>query len=119
MKHLVFIGLMLVLPLAAAVEDPANLEQLRAAAAKGEIEAEYELGILYEFGFQFPDHKAAAYAWYARAADHGHVKAAERRDALRGSLSAAEMEKAPQLIPPLVTAPAPTADAEPAPASTP
>lgn len=81
-------------PAFGAEEDSASLAALRAAAEQGRVDAQYELGILYEFGYNFPDHNAAAYAWYSRAADQGSAAAAKRRDLLRNQLSAAELERA-------------------------
>lgn len=88
----------------AADEDPA-LAALRVAAERGEVDAQYELGVLYEFGFHLPDHRVAALAWYSRAAEQGSAAAAKRRDLLKGELSAAEVERASRLL----AAPAPTA----------
>jgi len=82
-------------PLAAyAEEDAAGLAPLRAAAERGDPEAQVELGILYEYGFSLPDHKAQALAWYMIAAESGSAKAVVRRDALKGRMNAAEIEEA-------------------------
>lgn len=88
----ILLGLLLA-PAALAAEDPA-LASLRVAAERGEADAQYELAILYEFGFDLPDHRVAALAWYLRAADQGNVAAARRRDLLMGQLSTAEVERA-------------------------
>lgn len=79
---------------ASAEEDAAGLAPLRAAAERGDPEAQVELGILYEYGFSLPDHKAQALAWYMIAAAHGSAKAVARRDALKGGMSGAEIEEA-------------------------
>lgn len=93
---------------AGAVEDPQGLETLRALAGRGNVEAQVELGILYEYGFQHADHLVPALAWYMRAAEAGQGDAIKRRDALMAKLKPAEVEQAKQLAPTLVSAsPAP------------
>lgn len=94
MKTLILASLLIALPALAADGDSASLEALRAAAEQGQADAQYELGILYEFGYNFPDHKAAAFAWYSRAADQGNERAAMRRDLLKAELGPAEAERA-------------------------
>ena len=82
---------------AAQVEDPAGLENLRQAAATGDAEAMLELGILYEFGYQMPDNKPPAVAWYRLAAEAGSARAAARGEAVRATMSPAEVEQANRL----------------------
>lgn len=105
---------------AALAADPesAGLEALRQAALQGSADAQYELGILYEFGYRFADHKAAAYAWYSRAAEQGNALAGKRRDALKPHLGPADIgrgealiasQTAPTVPTPLSSAPAPAA----------
>lgn len=100
MKNVLFAILLTSAAAFAADPDSAGLESLRQAAVQGSVDAQYELGILYEFGYDFTDHKAAAYAWYDRAAEQGSAPAARRRDALKAQLSAAEIGRAASLIPP-------------------
>lgn len=92
-KALFLAGLLVCVP-AAADSDTASLETLRAAAEQGQADAQYELGILYEFGYNFPDHKTAAFAWYSRAAEQGNERAAKRRDLLQAELGPTEIERA-------------------------
>jgi localization factor PodJL len=80
--------------IAAAVDDPKNLENLRAQAQAGDVAAQLELGILYEYGFGMPEHMVPALAWYLRAADNGDAKAAKRRDELKAKLQPAEVDEA-------------------------
>ena len=82
---------------AAQVEDPAGLENLRKTAESGDAEAMLELGILYEFGYQMPDNKAPALAWYRLAAEAGNAKAASRMEAIRAGMNPAEIEQAGKL----------------------
>ena len=112
---------------AAQVEDPAGLENLRKAAETGDAEAMLELGILYEFGYQMPDNKPPALAWYRLAAEAGNPKATARMEVIRGGMSPAEIEQANRLYgeyaasvrrpAPPATTPAPSAPPEPAPAA--
>lgn len=98
LKQLLYATLLLAWPAFAAEPDTAGLEALRAQAEQGQIDAQYELGILYEFGYNFPDHKTTAYAWYSRAAAAGNAAAAKRRDVLQAQLGPAELERAQTLI---------------------
>lgn len=93
MKRLLCLALLTALP-ALGADDPANLEALRAAAEEGQPQAQYQLGVLYEFGFGRPDHRVDAYVWYSRAAAGGSRIAAERREQLRQQLDAGELERA-------------------------
>lgn len=98
LKHLFYATLLLVLPALAAEPETDGLEALRTAAGQGQVDAQYELGILYEFGYDFPDHKVAAYAWYSRAAAQGNPVAAKRRDLLQAELGPAELARAQALL---------------------
>lgn len=92
------LALALAVPAWAAEDDSASLAALRAAAQQGRVDAQYELGILYEFGYNFADHLVAAYVWYTRAAEQGNAAAANRRDLLKSQLSPAELERAQKEI---------------------
>lgn len=98
LKRILFVALLLAAPVYATAPDSASLEALRAAAERGDADAQYELGILYEFGYDFPEHKLLAYAWYARAAAQGNAAAARRRDLLRGELGPADLDRARALL---------------------
>lgn len=93
MKRLACILLLTALP-ALAADDPAGLEALRTAAERGQVQAQYELGVLYEFGFGSAGHKVEAYVWYSRAAAGGSRIAAQRRERLRSELAPEELERA-------------------------
>jgi len=94
LKNLLLIALLGTAPLAWPQEESPSLTELRAAASRGQPEAQYELGILYEFGYNFPDNLVSAYAWYSRAADQGNAAATQRRDLLKQQLSATDLERA-------------------------
>jgi TPR repeat protein len=84
-------------PLAQAVEDEGNLESLRKQAATGSVAAQYEMGVLYEFGFHMKDNLAHAHAWYSAAAEGGDERAAKRRDVVQGQMSPAQLDEARRL----------------------
>lgn len=118
------IGLVLWIAIATpvlATDDPAGLEQLRAAAEAGKADAQLELGILYEYGFRKPDHLVPALSWYLRAAESGQADAARRRDALMAKLKPDEIDEAKRLAQVKLSAvPAPKVEepaATPAPAA--
>lgn len=95
LRALLFVAIAFVaVPLGAAETDSATLAALRAAAEQGQPDAQYQLGILYEFGYNFPEHLVDAYVWYSRAAKQGNAAAAKRRDLLKARLSPAELKRA-------------------------
>lgn len=110
--------LALAVPVLAGAEDSVSLDQMRQAAEQGKAEAQLEMGILYEFGYNFPKHNVSAMAWYLRAAEQGLAKAVERRDQLKSHMTAEELEEAQKLSAELVSkkteAPAEAPKAEPA-----
>lgn len=114
------LALFVALPLVARAEDDSNLEALKKAAAAGNVAAQYEVGVLYEFGYRMPNNLVPALAWYMLAADNGDERAARRRDAVQAQLKPAEIEEARKLRAELLASPAksdapPTS--EPAPAA--
>jgi TPR repeat protein len=118
--------LFVIAPLAQAVEDEGNLESLRKQAEAGSAAAQFEMGVLYEFGYQMQDNLAYALAWYMVAADNGDERAVTRRDLLQGQMKPADVEQARRLKgelgtrKPAAEAPAPApATSEPAPADKP
>ncbi|MBI3546520.1 MAG: sel1 repeat family protein [Gammaproteobacteria bacterium] len=117
-KALVFLILSWLSGVAGAQE--ASLEEMRQAAEKGNPEAQMEVGILYEFGYNMPKNTVSALMWYVRSAEQGNVLAVKRRDQLKARMTAQEIDEAQKLASaPLTTAP-PTAQAPmPAPAVTP
>lgn len=108
-------------PLLAGAQESPSLEQMRAAAERGNADAQLEMGILYEFGFNMPKNVVNALAWYLRAADQGNELAARRRDTIRSGMKPEEIEAAQKLsqelavYKPQATTPPPMA--EPAPAA--
>ena len=74
----------------------ADLESLKRDAIGGSLDAQLELGMLYEFGFNYPEHDLDALAWYAIAAERGNTLAAERQRIVAGRLSDAQRSDARQ-----------------------
>lgn len=112
------LGLAVTPPLAGA-QDLASLEQMREAAAKGNADAQLEMGILYEFGYNMPKNSVTALAWYLRAAEQGNVLAAKRRDQIQSGMKPEEIEAARKLSEELAVQKAPAPAVTPAPEATP
>lgn len=110
-------------PLHAGAQDPISLEKMRQTAAQGSADAQLEMGILYEFGFNMPKNNVTALAWYLRAVEQGNALAAKRRDQIMTGMTPEEIEAAQKLSqelavqapPATTTAPAPAAEPAPAP----
>lgn len=108
-------------PLLAGAQDSPSLEQMRVAAERGNADAQLEMGILYEFGYNMPKNDVNALAWYLRAADQGNVLAVKRRDQIKSSMKPDEIDAAQKLSQelaaqqPQATAPPPAAEPAPAP----
>jgi TPR repeat protein len=49
--------------------------ELRPLAEKGNAEAQYRVGLMYEFGKGFPVDKPQAVSWLRKSADQGHANA--------------------------------------------
>ncbi|MEK7666316.1 MAG: hypothetical protein AAB406_01450 [Pseudomonadota bacterium] len=93
----------------------ADLDDIRRAAEAGDTEAQLELGILFQYGFNYKDNEIPALTWYMLSANQGSAKAVKLRDALKAKMTEKEvqeaMEQAAQYKPsgkPVVT-PAPAA----------
>ena len=99
MKRHLLAGLLLCLASASlpAAEDPEQLKSLKQAAESGNISAQYELGVLYEFGYRMKTHMIPALAWYMVAADNGDARATKRRDYLMAQLTPEQVEEAKRL----------------------
>ena len=84
------LGLLVPLTSYAAADD------IRRDALKGDTASQYEMGILYEFGFHLAEHETEALAWYSVAAERGNEPAARRRDLLGARLSTTQRDRAAQ-----------------------
>lgn len=89
-----FLGLALLL---AWLPAHADLEGLRTAAQAGDVNAQLELGQLYEFGFGLKENAVPAMAWYLSASRNGNARAGERAAVLKPKLSAAQLQAAERL----------------------
>lgn len=89
--------LSLMVPTLVGAQDLASLEQQRKAAEQGNTEAQVDMGILYEFGFNMPKNDVNALAWYMRAAEQGNALAITRRDQLKSRMKPEEIEAAQKL----------------------
>lgn len=112
----------------------ADLDHIKQAAENGDAAAQLELGILFQYGFNYKDNEVPALTWYTLSANQGNAKAARLRDALIGKMTSKEVEEAMEQVksykPPAAAAPqvatqpaaveaAPAAPAEVAPAEQP
>lgn len=100
----------------------AGLEDIRAAAERGDPKRQFELGELYEFGFGLQQNRVPALTWYIVAAEGGHTVAAQRRDYLKQQLTPDQVATAEREAASLQAAIAarrerPTAETAPAPAA--
>lgn len=103
-----------------AAEDSEQLKSLKRAAEAGDVSAQYEIGVLYEFGYRMKTHLIPALAWYMVAADNGDARAIKRRDALMAQLKPEQVEEARRIRAGLGAAkPAPSKPAEDKPADAP
>src|SRR3990170_407043 len=95
----------------------ADLDDIRRSAEAGDTKAQLELGILFQYGFNYKDNEIPALTWYMLSANQGNTKAVRLRDALKAKMNEKEvqeaMEQAAQYKPSgkPVAAPAPAAPA--------
>ena len=96
-RAIAFLILSLVMPVIAGAQDLASLEQTRQAAEQGNADAQLEMGILYEFGYNMPKNNITALAWYLRSAEQGNALAVKRRDQLNSHMKPDEIDAADKL----------------------
>ncbi len=96
-RAMVFLFLSMILSAMAGAQDLASLEETRKGATQGNAEAQLDLGILYEFGYNLPKNDVNALAWYLRSAEQGNVLAANRRDLLKSRMKSDEIAAAQKL----------------------
>jgi len=106
--------LSLVAPVLAGAQDLASLEQTRQAAELGNADAQLEMGILYEFGYNMPKNSVTALAWYLRSAEQGNALAVKRSDQLKSHMTPDEIDAANKLSKELMTKPPEKTDTPPA-----
>ena len=118
-RAIAFLILSLVMPVMAGAQDLALLEQTRQAAELGNADAQLEMGILYEFGYNMPKNNVTALAWYLRSAEQGNALAVKRRDQLKSHMKPDEIDAADKLSKELMTKKSEKADTPPAPQAPP
>ena len=95
----------------------ADLDHIKQAAENGDAAAQLELGVLFQYGFNYKDNEVPALTWYTLSASQGNAKAAKLRDALMSKMTSKEIEEAMEQVKSYkpTAAAAPPATAEPAP----
>jgi len=113
-RAIVFLILSMVVPVMAGAQDLASLEQMRQSAEQGNADAQLEMGILYEFGYNMPKNSVTALAWYLRSAEQGNALAVKRSDQLKSHMTPDEIDAANKLSKELMTKPPEKTDTPPA-----
>lgn len=72
----------------------ADLDDIRRTAEAGDRNAQLELGILFQYGFNFKDNEIPALTWYSLSANQGHPKAVRLRDSLKAKMSEQDVQEA-------------------------
>lgn len=72
----------------------ADLDDIRRTAEAGDREAQLELGILFQYGFNYKDNEIPALTWYSLSANQGNPKAVRLRDALKAKMSEKDVQEA-------------------------
>jgi TPR repeat protein len=102
----------------------ADLDLIRHAAEAGNAEAQLELGILFQYGFNYKDNEVPALTWYTLAANQGNARAGKLREALMKKMTEKEVEEALEQVAqfkaarPAAPAAAPAPEPQPAPVET-
>ena len=76
----------------------ADLDDIRRAAEAGDAGAQLELGILFQYGFNYKDNEIPALTWYMLSANHGSAKAVKLRDALKAKMTEKEVQEAMEQV---------------------
>lgn len=102
----------------------ADLDHIKQAAEAGDAKAQLELGILFQYGFNYKDNEIPALTWYMLSANQGNAKAASLRDTLRAKMTEKDVQEAMEQVanfkpkgqaPAAAPAPAPVPSSAPAP----
>ncbi len=72
----------------------ADLDDIRRTAEAGDSGAQLELGILFQYGFNYKDNEIPALTWYMLSATQGNAKAVKLRDALKAKMTEKEVQEA-------------------------
>jgi TPR repeat protein len=95
MRQILLSVLLSVLLASAALgSEPISRDEVAQAARAGNEDAQLQMGILYEFGFNMPNNDVPALAWYMLAAKQGNQLAIKRRDLLMSRMNQTQIEQA-------------------------
>lgn len=72
----------------------ADLDDIRRTAEAGDRNAQLELGILFQYGFNYKDNEIPALTWYSLSANQGHPRAVRLRDSLKAKMSEKDVQEA-------------------------
>lgn len=72
----------------------ADLDDIRRTAEAGDRDAQLQLGILFQYGFNYKDNEIPALTWYSLSANQGHPKAIHLRDSLKAKMSEKDVQEA-------------------------
>jgi TPR repeat protein len=72
----------------------ADLDDIRRAAEAGDAEAQLELGVLFQYGFNYKDNEIPALTWYMLSANQSNAKAVKLRDALKAKMTEKDVQEA-------------------------
>ena len=73
------------------------LREWRPLAEQGVAIAQFNLGVMYQFGDGVLQSNVIAHMWYSIASDNGHPRSGERRDGLAGQMTSADISTAQQM----------------------
>jgi len=76
----------------------ADLDDIRRAAEAGDTGAQLELGILFEYGFNYKGNEIPALTWYTLSANQGSAKAVKLRDALKAKMTEKDVQEAMEQV---------------------
>lgn len=76
----------------------ADLDDIRRAAEAGDTNAQLELGVLFQYGFNYKDNEIPALTWYMISANQGNAKAVRLRDALKAKMAEQEVQEAMEQV---------------------
>ena len=72
----------------------ADLDDIRRAAEAGDAAAQLELGVLFQYGFNYKDNEIPALTWYMLSALQGNAKAVKLRNALQAKMTEKDVQEA-------------------------
>jgi len=76
----------------------ADLDDIRRTAEAGDSGAQLELGILFQYGYNYKDNEIPALTWYMLSANQGNAKAAKLRDALKAKMTEKDVQEATEHV---------------------